>query len=134
MTVANESSAEEMGAPIFDPAQFEILKELLEDGDMDFFDETIRQFLEDTEKLMAGLQSLVRERAFGQIIAPAHTMKGSCSTFGMALTGKISARLEAAAKEQDAHGIDHWHPKLKEAFSAGCEAMQNHIKLKSQHP
>jgi HPt (histidine-containing phosphotransfer) domain-containing protein len=123
MSIPTESSAEKLDAPVFDPIQFGVLTELHQDGDAEFFVETIRLFLEDTEKLMAGLEALVHERAFAKITTSAHTIKGGCSTFGMALAGVISMHLEAAAKLEDICGIDLWHSRLKEAFIAGREAM-----------
>ena len=118
---------------LFDPDQFDILLELCDEGDICAIELIVSQFLEDLVPLLKRLDVGVANANFSEVANVAHSLKGSCSTFGMTRVESASRELEAVARASATAEVAQWAECLFAALGPSCEAMQAHmVSLKAR--
>ena len=86
-----------MTEPALDMAAFERLLEIT-GGDVEFLDELVDTYLEDSETQLAALRQAVADDDPAAILRPAHTLKSSSANVGAMTVSDLCRDLEADAR------------------------------------
>jgi len=117
----------EFNQPVFDPAQFDLLLELCDDNDYSVIEEVLTQFFADLAKLLEQLDQGTAHSDYCVVADAAHTLKGSCSVFGMIQVQTASRELELAAQAENPRDVERWVRELRDALGPGCEAIRTRM-------
>jgi len=124
---SDEDSAE---APVFDPTRLKVLMELEDEGDHTMIKDIAQQFLEDITLVMTRLEPAIYAGDFAQVSSAAHTIKGSCATFGLYQVEKFARQLEACAKGGGKTDAVQIYDSLRSSFTKGSEALTAYLATK----
>ena len=120
------SLSSHLDAAIFDPAQFDVLMELREEGDDDLLKEIVAQFVHDSLALLHVLDTEVEAKNLPQVALAAHSMKGGTSTLGLMRATHFALQIETAARSGEEGDLDRLRRLLDEAFAQGRQEMEKY--------
>jgi signal transduction histidine kinase/CheY-like chemotaxis protein len=119
--VAPEAAALE---PALDRGTFETLRALMdEDGDGGFGD-LCNQFLTNTAQRLSRLARAGERGEAGAVAREAHTLLGSCATFGARPLARLLARLEQQGRERRLDGLAALVAEAESEFARVREALE----------
>ena len=107
-----------------------MLKCLVEDTDIEFVNELIDTFLEDSPDQIADLRTAINENDNDLFRRAAHTMKSNSATFGANQLAEIAKDLEALGKAGQLEGSEVKLEGLETAYDqveSALKAWQNDI-------
>ena len=90
-------SGSESNEAVIDQATFDQLVEIT-GGDLDFVDELIDTYLDDAHTQLAALEAAVARGDVGELVRPAHSLKGSSLNIGALRLGALCRSLEETAR------------------------------------
>lgn len=117
---------------MFDPTRLEILIDM-EEGDEDvlMIKDISRQFIEDITAVLGRLEPAIAAGNLPEVASAAHTIKGSCATFGLRQAESFARNLEASAKSAEKQNAQSAiHTELLEAWEKGKAALEAYFAEK----
>ncbi|GAB4335456.1 MAG: hypothetical protein Kow0037_15330 [Calditrichia bacterium] len=117
--VAKKEENTRPGQPVFDKEA--VLERV--DGDVEFLQELLIEFIADVPSNVENLQENYRAGQLGEVTRLAHTLKGSSRNLGAMQLGEIAYQIEMAAKKEQTDSILGLISNLLEAFETFKETV-----------
>ncbi len=114
-----------------DPAVFAGLRALQEPGEADPIAELAGLFLQDTPPRVEAIHAASNLSDITALREAAHTLKGSASNLGARRLAGVCARIETAARQNDAAAAAALLPQLDEEYGRVCFVLEREAKTQN---